>query len=394
PTKQKSEVAKVTWHMVNRLELQSGKKLKSVRTDRGEKYVNKALEDVRFREQGDACPRARAVEEWYRANLAAERKAGKHPKKTWKHPKPLTYQKTVEGEESELWRKSMDEEIRTLLENGTWELVEKPEGVKAVPMKWVYKIKRDALGNVERYKSRSVAKGYLQKQGIDFEEVYAPAPRAWHMRLKEELGNFEFVASMADAALFMEVVAGERVYLVVWVDDILVAARGADRIAKVKAHLGKKFDVRDWGKAKYFLGMELTRNREARTLKLIQKKLKGELVGRYGLASAWARSVPLETGDKSTKEGEPLETKRFPNSECVGSLLYLSVCTRPDIAQAVGALARFMAGPTEEQWRAALGVVRYLAGTAEDGVTFGGSGAERLSSLIATRIMRVTCCTV
>ncbi|GAQ93606.1 hypothetical protein KFL_017020010 [Klebsormidium nitens] len=97
-------------------------------------------------------------------------------------------------------------------------------------MKRVYKIKWEALGNVERYKrykSRSVAKGYpLQKQGIDFEEVYAPAPRAWHMRLKEELGNFEFVASMTDvAALFTGLVAGERVYLVVCVDDILVAAR-------------------------------------------------------------------------------------------------------------------------------------------------------------------------
>src|SRR3569833_4673994 len=66
------------------------------------------------------------------------------------------------------------------------------------------------------------------------------APRVWHMRLKEELGNFEFVTSMADAALFTRVVAGERVYLVVWVDDILVAARGAERIAKVKAHLAEK----------------------------------------------------------------------------------------------------------------------------------------------------------
>jgi hypothetical protein len=199
------------------------------------------------------------------------------------------------------------------------------------------------------------------------------APRAWHMRLKEELGNFEFVASMADAALFMGIIAGERVYLVLWVDDILAAARGAERIAKVKAHLAEKFDVRDLEEATYFLGMEVTRNREARTLKLTQKKLTGELVGRYGLADARARSVPLGTGDKLTKEGEPLDTKRFPYSECVGSLLYLSVCTRPDIAQVVGALARYMAGPTEAHWRAALGVVRYLAGTAEDGVTFEGS---------------------
>ena len=167
---------------------------------------------------------------------------------------------------------------------------------------------------------------------------------------------------------------GERVYLVVWVDDILIAAPGAERAAKVKAHLAEAFDVRDLGEATYFLGMELTRDREARTLKLTQKKLTGELIGRYGLASARARSVPLGTGDKLTKEGEALDTTVFPYAECVGSLLYLSVCTRPDIAQAVGALARYMAGPTEAHWQAALGVVRYLAGTAEDGVTFGGSG--------------------
>ncbi|GAQ93539.1 hypothetical protein KFL_016330010 [Klebsormidium nitens] len=211
----------------------------------------------------------------------------------------------------------MDEETHSLLENGTWKIVENPERVKPFSMKWVYKIKRDAHGNVEEYKSRLMAKGYQQKQGIDFDEVYAP-----------ELGNSDFVAFMADEALFTGIVAGKRVYLVVWVDDILVAARGAERIAKVKPHLLEKFDVHDLGEATYFLGMELTRNRKARTLKL---------------------------------------------TECVGSLLYLSVCTRPDIAQAVGALARYMAGPTEAHWRAALGVVRYLAGTAEDGVTFGKS---------------------
>ena len=77
----------------------------------------------------------------------------------------------------------MDEEMRSLWENGTWELVEKPEGVKPVPMKWVYKIiKRDALGNVERYKSRLVAKEYLQRQGIDFEEVYAAVSKHTTLR--------------------------------------------------------------------------------------------------------------------------------------------------------------------------------------------------------------------
>ncbi|GAQ93561.1 hypothetical protein KFL_016490010, partial [Klebsormidium nitens] len=353
---------------------------------------------------------------------------------------PQSYQEAVGGEQSEIWRQSMDDEMRSLLENGTWELVPKPEGVKPVPMKWVYKIKRDAAGNIERFKSRLVAKGFLQRQGVDFEEVYAPvskhttlrallgvvaardlelhqldvktaflngeleeeiymqqpqgyeqggpetvcrlkktiyglrqAPRAWHQKLKTELGEIEFRASESDAALFTGVIDGERVWVVVWVDDILIAAKGEQRLAKVKAHLSEKFDVRDLGPAEYFLGMELTRDRRARTIKLTQKKLTKELLGRYGLEAAKARSTPLSSGEKLQREGDPLDTGKYPYSELVGSLLYLSVCTRPDIAQAVGALARYMAGPTEEHWRAALGVARYLSGTAELGVTFGGS---------------------
>jgi hypothetical protein len=307
-------------------------------------------------------------------------------------------------------------------------------------MKWVYKVKRDAQGNIEWYKSRLVAKGFLQKQGVDFEEVYAlvskhttlrvllaivaqqdlelhqldvktaflngeleeeiymqqpqgyeqggpnivcrllrtlyglrQAPRAWHQCLKKVLENLEFVASSTDAALFQSTMDGETVWLLVWVDDILVAAQGEERVAKVKVHLTAKFDVRDLGPATYFLGMELSHDREAPSLKLTQKKLMGELNNRYGLAYARARSVPQAAGEKLRKEGEPLDTVRFPYSECVGSQLYLSVCTRPDIAQAVGVLARYMAAPTIVHWEAALGVVCYLVGIVDYGLTFGGS---------------------
>ncbi|GAQ90800.1 hypothetical protein KFL_006870010 [Klebsormidium nitens] len=235
-------------------------------------------------------------------------------------------------------------------------------------MKWVYKIKRDAYGNVERYKSRLLAMGYLHKRGNHFDKAYTLAPHAWHMRPREELERIEFVASMVDAALCTGIVPGERVYLVVWV-NILVAARGAEQIAKLKVHLAERFDVRDLGEAKYFFGMELTRDMEACTR--TQKKLTGKLVGHYEQADARARSVPFGTDDKLTKEGEPLDTKRFSYNEWVGNLLNLSVCMMPDIAQAVGALARYMAGLTEASWRATLGVVRYRAATAKDGVTFG-----------------------
>jgi hypothetical protein len=128
----------------------------------------------------------------------------------------------------------------------------------------------------------------------------------------------------------------------------LIAAAGEQRVAKVKEHLLSKFNVRDLGPADYFLGMELSRDREARTVTLTQKKLTRELVKRFGMMSAKPRSVPLAAGEKLLKEGTLLDTTTFAFSELMGSLLYLSVCTRPDIAQAVGALARYMASPTEE----------------------------------------------
>jgi hypothetical protein len=114
--------------------------------------------------------------------------------------------------------------------------------------------------------------------------------------------------------------------------------------------------------------MELSRDREARSLKLTR-----ELINRCGLADARTRSVSLAAGEKLRKEGEPLDTVRFPYSECAGSLLYLSVCTHPDIAHAMGTLVRYMVAPTVAHWEAALGVVRYFVGTTDYGLTFGGS---------------------
>ncbi|CAI7842985.1 unnamed protein product, partial [Closterium sp. NIES-54] len=64
-------------------------------------------------------------------------------------------------------------ELKSNEENGTWELVELPEGRKAITSKWLFKIKSDANGNIERYKSRLVAKGYQQKEKVDYKELFA-----------------------------------------------------------------------------------------------------------------------------------------------------------------------------------------------------------------------------
>jgi hypothetical protein len=93
---------------------------------------------------------------------------------------PSTYKEAVEDVE---WVAAMDSEIQSICKNGTWELAELPSGHKPIGLKWVYKLKRNSEGEIVKHKARLVAKGYVQKQGVDFEEVFASVARLDTIRL-------------------------------------------------------------------------------------------------------------------------------------------------------------------------------------------------------------------
>lgn len=81
------------------------------------------------------------------------------------------------------WKLSCVDEIDSIYKNETWTLVEKPQGAKVIGLKWIFKIKRNADGSINKFKSRLVAKGYVQEHGIDFDEVFAPVARIETIRL-------------------------------------------------------------------------------------------------------------------------------------------------------------------------------------------------------------------
>jgi hypothetical protein len=110
----------------------------------------------------------------------------------------------AEAAENTKWHAAMEEEMHALAENGTWDLVDAPAGVKPIGCKWVYKIKYNSNGSINRYKARLVAKGYAQKHDIDYDETFAlvakmttvrvllavSAAKGWHLHQMDVKNTF------------------------------------------------------------------------------------------------------------------------------------------------------------------------------------------------------------
>ena len=90
---------------------------------------------------------------------------------------PTTIEEALSGDHSQQWKMAADAEYKSLMENKTWELVKLPEGRRAIGCKWVFRVKYDSNGQVERFKGRLVAQGYSQKYGIDYDETFSPVAR-------------------------------------------------------------------------------------------------------------------------------------------------------------------------------------------------------------------------
>ncbi|KAK2442743.1 putative mitochondrial protein [Trifolium repens] len=84
---------------------------------------------------------------------------------------------------SKVWKEAMNEELRSIEKNNTWDLCDLPSDKKAIDVKWVYKAKQNPEGKIIKYKARLVAKGFLQKQGLDYDEVFSPVARHETIRL-------------------------------------------------------------------------------------------------------------------------------------------------------------------------------------------------------------------
>jgi hypothetical protein len=210
------------------------------------------------------------------------------------------------------------------------------------------------------------------------------APRAWHMRLSEELQRMGLSPSSADPSLCISA-SDPGAWVLVYVDDMLIIGSSVTVMQQVKQQIQSVFKCRDLGEPKVFLGMEVLRDRSARTIKLTQRGMVRQLVEDCGLLNSKPRPTPLSVSTRlePAKEGDELLEDPKQYGSLVGRLAYLAACTRPDIANAVGVLSRFNSKPTVGHMKAALNVVRYLHGTVELGIQYGG-GSGSMQPLVFT----------
>jgi hypothetical protein len=215
-----------------------------------------------------------------------------------------------------------------------------------------------------------VVKGQEQKVCKLIKSLYGlkQAPRAWYEKLTEHLLKLNFKHfNLDDATLFVKKVGKIVVYLVVYVDDLLITGNNESYIASIKKELKKGFEMTDLGHLHYYLGIEVTQN--PKYIFISQKKYIGELLNKFGMVECNPLSTPMEQNLKLTsKEGNEFEDAT-KYRQLVGSLIYLTT-TRPDISFVVGILSRFMQKPCEGHWSVAKRVLKYLKGTQDFGLKY------------------------
>jgi hypothetical protein len=169
---------------------------------------------------------------------------------------------------------------------------------------------------------------------------------------------------------------GSFIFLLLYVDDMLIAAKSIADVNKLKVLLSKEFDMKDLDVAKKIIGMEIRRDRDAKKLWLSQAGYVKKVLERFSMKNAKPISTPLANHfclstsqcPKTVEETEDMS--KVPYASVVGCLMYAMVCTRPDLAHAVSVVSKYMANPGKSHWDAVKWIFRYLKGTTNYGITF------------------------
>ena len=385
-----------------------------------------------------------AEEQHLRRTTRVRRPSSKYPSEEYvtltDEGEPQCFQEAMKDPYRNKWLQAMQEEMNSLHENHTFELVPLPKHKRALKNKWVYRLKTEEGNSLPRYKARLVVKGFSQKKGIDFDEIFSPvvkmssirvvlalaasmdleveqldvktaflhgdleeeiymeqpegfhekgkeqlvcllkkslyglkqAPRQWYRKFESFMVDHGFKKTLSDHCVFVKRYASDDfIILLLYVDDMLIVGRDTKKISSLKMALSKSFAMKDLGPAKKMLGINIYRDRKNKQLWLSQERYIEKLLERFNMKNAKPVNSPLAGHFKlssqqcPTSKEDQAEMSKIPYASAVGSLMYAMVCTRPDIAYAVGVVSRFLSNPGKKHWAAVKWILRYLRGTSK-----------------------------
>ncbi|KAM1815640.1 hypothetical protein ACFX15_000169 [Malus domestica] len=205
------------------------------------------------------------------------------------------------------------------------------------------------------------------------------ASMSWNIRFDTEIKTFGFAQNEDDNCVYQKVIGEAVVFLVLYVDDILLFGNDTAVLSSVKVWLSKTFHMKDLGDASYVLGIKLYRDRSRKLIGLSQSMYIDKVLSRFQMEQSKKGFLPVGHGIHLSKSMEPKTPEEIRQMSCIpyasaiGSLMYAMICTRPDIAYAVSITSRYQSNPGSEHWTAVKTVLKYLRRTKDMFLVYGGA---------------------
>jgi transposase InsO family protein len=197
------------------------------------------------------------------------------------------------------------------------------------------------------------------------------SPRCWYQKLNTFLSEQGFTRLQSDHAVYIRQTRSSLVILAMHVDDLMILTDSKEGMVNIKQALSSAFEMTDCGEIHFYLGIQIRRNRQNKQITLSQSSFAEQIIRRFRMENAKPVGTPLDPSVKLTQatEAEPISTSRTTYfRQIIGSLMYLMIATRPDIAAAISIISQFAARPTEAHLAAAKRVLRYIKGTVNYGL--------------------------
>nr|KAJ0226392.1 hypothetical protein LSAT_V11C100008470 [Lactuca sativa] len=272
---------------------------------------------------------------------------------------PNTFSEDMASRDLHFWKEAIQDEIDSIMHNNTWVLSDLPPSCKALGCKWILKRKMKVDGTIDKYKARLVIQGFRQKEGIDFFDTYAPVARISTIRLSLVLTAIHnLVIHQIDVkTAFLNGELDEEIYMKqpeVFVmpgneHKVCKLKKSLYEVDKTKKFLSSSFEMKDLGEADVILGIRIKQGNNG--ISISQSHYIEKILKKFNFENCSPISTPIDPSLKLLpNKGSPVSQLEY--SRAIGSLMYVMISTRLDIAYTVGRLSRYTSNPSTHHWQA------------------------------------------